>query len=76
MKQGSSTGAGLHPEEPTCLLGDPLGQIEGLEGSGLCCQGGHMCRLASNQGGRRPMLMAATSPHFPAPNPHPVGLLV
>lgn len=57
-------------------LGGPFGQIEDLEGRGLCPWGVCMCWLVSCRDRERLALMAATSMHFPTLYVLQVELLV
>ena len=61
------------PGEPPCLLGNLLGQIEGLEKPRLYLWGVHVCWLADNQDRER---LVAGLPHFPISGVHWAGLQI
>lgn len=63
MKKGVSTWAGPGSVKP-CLLEGPLGQIEEIEGPGLCLRAVSTYLLASNKGREIPTLISATSQHL------------
>lgn len=58
------------PGKPPCLMGSLLEQIKGLAEPGYFSLGACACWLASNQGRKKSVLMAATPLHFPFQNAH------
>ena len=77
---GICKGGSIHKDRPlpreSTLPTGRSARIDGLEEPGLCSWGVCTCWLASNQGGKRPVMMAVITPLFQAQNACWVKLLV